>query len=37
MHNNIDDEEIKWLRDYSAKRYPNTNDRFNPYKYILEE
>ncbi len=34
MHNNIDDEEIKWLRDYSAKRYPNTNDRFNPYKYI---
>ncbi len=34
MHNNIDDEEIKWLRDYSAKRYPNTTERFNPYKYI---
>ncbi len=34
MHVNIDDEEIKWLHDYSLKKYPNTNDRFNPYKYI---
>lgn len=34
MHVNIDDEEIKWLRDYSLKRYPNLNDRFSPYKYV---
>ena len=34
MHVNIDDEEIKWLRDYSAKRYSTEADRFNPYKYI---
>ncbi len=34
MHVNIDDEEIEWLRDYSAKRYPSIVDRFNPYKYI---
>ncbi|MCI9312838.1 MAG: hypothetical protein HFE68_05670 [Erysipelotrichaceae bacterium] len=33
MHVNIDDEEIKWLRDYSTK-WTNTNDRFNPYKYM---
>lgn len=34
MHVNIDDEEIKWLRDYSEKRFSNTVDRFNPFKYI---
>jgi len=34
MITNIDDEEILWLRDYSAKKFPNRVDRFNPYKYI---
>lgn len=34
MHVNIDDEEIKWLHDYSEKRYSNLTDRFNPFKYI---
>lgn len=34
MHVNIDDEEIKWLHDYSLKRYSNLTDRFNPFKYI---
>lgn len=33
MHVNIDDEEIKWLHDYS-KKWPSEADRFNPYKYI---
>ena len=33
MMNNIDDEEIMWLHDYS-KKYSSTADRFNPYKYI---
>lgn len=34
MFTNIDDEEILWLRDYSANRYPDRVQRFNPYKYI---
>ena len=33
MSNNIDDEEILWLNDYST-RYSKKEDRFNPYKYI---
>lgn len=33
MHVNIDDEEIKWLRDYSTK-WSTEAERFNPYKYI---
>jgi len=36
MANNIDDEEILWLHDYS-KKYSSqgqVGDRFNPYKYI---
>lgn len=33
MTNNIDDEEILWLHDYS-KKYNTTAERFNPYKYI---
>ncbi len=32
MMNNIDDEEIMWLHDYSKKF--STTERFNPYKYI---
>lgn len=34
MSNNIDDEEIQWLRDYSYKRYPDATQRFNPYAYV---
>lgn len=33
MANNIDDEEILWLHDYS-KKFSTTAERFNPYKYI---
>lgn len=33
LHVNIDDEEIKWLHDYS-KKWSSEYDRFNPYKYI---
>lgn len=33
MHVNIDDEEIKWLHDYS-KKWSTYAERFNPYKYI---
>lgn len=34
MHVNIDDEEIKWLRDYSLRRYPDVTQRFSPYSYV---
>lgn len=34
MHVNIDDEEIKWLRDYSYKRFPDASQRFSPYSYV---
>ncbi|HBA37654.1 MAG TPA: hypothetical protein DCY94_02935, partial [Firmicutes bacterium] len=34
MHVNIDDEEILWFRDYSAKRYPDLVQRFSPYGYV---
>lgn len=34
MFTNIDDEEILWLRDYSAKRYPNREERLNSSKYV---
>jgi len=33
MANNIDDEEILWLHDYS-KKFSTDAERFNPYKYI---
>ena len=32
MSNNIDDEEIMWLHNYSSKK--EENERFNPFKYI---